>query len=127
MHSHKASKYRSKSFNPAEQLVKEIFGWDYNTWCICHYCGEYGHTETNCVRHHPRKKDSTIRCYTFTELGHISKNYMNIRKVQDKKKARADNIRKKMKQQWIPKTNEETNSNHGSEVTHEVGDSNLSN
>ena len=28
-----------------------------------------------------------------------------------------------MKQQWIPKSTEETGSNHGSEVTQEVGDS----
>ena len=25
------SEWRSKSFNPTEQLVKVIFGWDYNT------------------------------------------------------------------------------------------------
>ena len=28
---HKASECRSKPFNPAEQFVKAIFGWDYNT------------------------------------------------------------------------------------------------
>ena len=48
---------------------------------------------------------------------------MNIGKVEDEKKARANNIRKQMRQQWIPKSTEETSSNHGSEVTQEVGDS----
>ena len=52
---------------------------------------------------------------------------MNISKVEDEKKERVDNIKKQMKQQWIPKTTEEKNSNHGSEVTHEMGDANLSN
>ena len=52
---------------------------------------------------------------------------MNIRKVEDEKKRRVDNIKKQMKQKWIPKSTEETNSNHGSEVTQEVGNSILSN
>ena len=104
-----------------------MFGWDYNTWCRCHYCGEYGHTGINYVRHHLRKRDITVRCYTCTELGHIAKNYMNIGKIEDEKKIKADNIRKQMRQQWITKSTEETNSNHGSEVTHEMSDSNLSN
>ena len=52
---------------------------------------------------------------------------MNIGKVEDEKKARADNIKKQMRQQWIPKSTKETSSNHGSEVTQEVGDSILSN
>ena len=34
---HKACECRSKPFNLVEQFVKEIFGWDYNTWCRCHY------------------------------------------------------------------------------------------
>ena len=46
---------------------------------------------------------------------------MNIGRVEDEKKARVDNIRKQMRQQWIPKTTKETSSNHGSEVTQEVG------
>ena len=52
---------------------------------------------------------------------------MNINKVEDEKKVKANNIRKQMKQQWIPKSTKETSSNHGSEVTQEVGDSILSN
>ena len=122
---HKASECRSKSSNPAEQIVKAIFGWDYNTWCRCHYCGEYGHIGANCRRHHQRKKDTTIRCYTCTELGHIAKNCMNIKKVEDEKKAKADNIRKQMKQQWIPKSTEQENSNDGI-VTQGLSDSTIS-
>lgn len=52
---------------------------------------------------------------------------MNIRKIENEKKARANKIRKQMKQQWIPKSTEDTSSNHGSEVSQEVGDSILSN
>ena len=52
---------------------------------------------------------------------------MNIGNIKDEKKVRADNIRKQMRQQWIPKSTEDANSNHGSEVTQEVGDSILSN
>ena len=38
-HGHKSSEYKTKILNPAEQIVKAIFGWDYNTWCKCHYYG----------------------------------------------------------------------------------------
>ena len=65
--------------------------------CRCHYCGEYGHIGMNYVKHHMTRKDTTIRCYTCTELGHIAKNCMNIGRVEDEKKARADNIRKQMR------------------------------
>ena len=108
-----------------KQILKEIFGWDYNTWCRCHYCGEYGHIGVNFKRHHQRKKDTTIRCYTCTELGHIAKNCMNIGKVEDEKKVRADNIQKQMRQQWIPKSTEQESSNDGN-VTQELGDSTIS-
>ena len=52
---------------------------------------------------------------------------MNIGKFEDEKKARANKIRKQMKQQWIPKSTEDTTSNHEIQVTQEVGDSNPSN
>ena len=42
-------------------------------------------------------------------------------------KERVDNIRKYMGWQWIPKSTEETNSNHGSKFTQEVGDYIISN
>ena len=88
MQGHKAFECRSKPFNLAEQFVKVIFGWDYNIWCRCHYCGEYGHIGINYARNHLRKKDTTIRCYTCTELGQIAKNCMKIGKVEDEKKTR---------------------------------------
>ena len=124
-HGHKAFQCKSKAFNPAEQLAKAIFGWDYNTWCRCHYCGEYGHIGINCTRHHLRKRDTTIRCYTCTELGHIAKNCMNIERVENEKKIKADIIRKQMKEQWIPKSTEQDNTSNGN-VT-QMGDSTLSN
>lgn len=89
-----ASKCRSKSFNLAKKNVKAIFDWDYNTWCRCHYYGEYGDIGMNCVKHYMRRKDTTIRCYTCTKLGHIAKNCMNISRIEDEKKEKVDNIRK---------------------------------
>ena len=63
--------------------MKAIFGWDYNTWCICHYCGEFGHIGMNCVKHHMRTRDSTGRCFICIELGHLAKNCMNIGIIED--------------------------------------------
>ena len=48
---------------------------------------------------------------------------MSIDKVEDERKEKADNIRKQMRQQWIPKTTKKTNPSNGSQVTHEEGDS----
>ena len=117
---HKASECRSKSFNLAKKIMKAIFSWDYTTQYRCHYCGEFGPIGMNCVKHHMRRKDTTIRYYTCTELGHIAKNCMNTGRIEDEKKEKVDNIRKQMRQQWIPKSTEETSSSHGSEVTQEV-------
>ena len=72
------------------------------------------------------KEDTTIRCYTCTELGHIAKNCMNIKRIEDEKKIKSDNIRKQMKQQWIPKSTKPDSSNDGN-VTQEVSDSTISN
>ena len=107
--------------------MKAIFGWDYNTWCRCHYYGEYGHIDMNCVRHHMRRKDTTIRCYTCTKLGHIAKNCMNIGRIEDEKKPKEYNIRKQMRQQWIPKSTEQASTSNDGHVTQEVGDSTISN
>ena len=68
-HGHNASKCKTKSFNLAEKIMKAIFGWDYNTWCRCHYCGEFGHIDINV-----RRRDTTKRCFTCRELGHLAKN-----------------------------------------------------
>ena len=107
--------------------MKAIFGWDYNTQCRCHYYGEYGHIGMNYVKHHTRKRDTTIRCFTCTKLGHLAKNCMNIGRIEDEKKEKADNIRKKMRQQWIPKSTKETSPRNEGHVTQEVGDSTISN
>ena len=84
--------------NLVEQIVKAIFGWDYNTWYRCHYYGEFGHNGINCVKNHMRKKDTTKICFICIELGHLSKNYMNIGRIEDEKKEKDDNIRKKITQ-----------------------------
>ena len=52
---------------------------------------------------------------------------MNIGEIEDETKAKVDNIKKQMRQQWILKTTEEISSNNESDVTQEVGDSILSN
>ena len=41
-----------------------------------------------------RRKDTTIRCYTCIELGHIAKNCMNIGRIEDEKKEKVEKIRK---------------------------------
>ena len=38
---------------------------------------------------------------------------MNIERTEDEKKAKADNIRKQMRQKWIPKSTEPKNLNNG--------------
>ena len=51
---------------------------------------------------------------------------MNTWRIEDEKKAKVDNIRKKMKQQWIPKSSENESSIHEVDVTQELGDSSIS-
>ena len=77
----------------------------------------------NCVKHHIRKRDNTIRCHTCKEFGHLAKNCMNTSRVEDEKKSKVDKIRKKMRQQWIPKSTEDTNPSNVGQVTQELGDS----
>lgn len=91
-----------------------------------YYCGEFGHIGMNCVKHHLRKRDTTRRCFICTELGHLAKNYMNTQRVEDEKKAKADNVRKQMRQQWIPKSVENGNMSNDEHVTQELGDSSIS-
>ena len=67
----------------------------------------------NCVKHHLRKRDTIIRCFKCTKLGHIAKNCMNVGEVEDGKKEKIDSIRKQMRQQWIPKSTEQTNPSNG--------------
>ena len=51
----------------------------------------------NCVKHHMRTRDTTRRCFFCIKLGHLAKNCMNTRRIEDGKKAKDDNIRKKMR------------------------------
>ena len=74
-----------------------------------------------------RKRHTTKRCFICTELGHLSKTYMNIGRIKDEKKPKADNIQKQMKQQWVPKSTEDVSLNNDGLVTQELGDSTISN
>ena len=74
-----------------------------------------------------RRKDTTIRCYTWTKLGHMAKNCMNTSRIEDEKKEKEDNIRKQMRQQWILKSTKQAGLNNDGHVTKEVGDSTISN
>ena len=51
---------------------------------------------------------------------------MNTSRVEDERKAKANNIRKQMRQQWIPKSTEQ-NSSNGNHVTQGMGDTITSN
>lgn len=55
------------------------------------------------MRTHLRKRNPTKRCYLCKELGHLAKKCMNIGKVEDEKKSKANNIMTQMKQKWVRK------------------------
>jgi len=46
-----------------------------------------------------RTRDTTTSCFICIEIGHLAKRCMNIGRIEDEKKAKANNIRKKMRQQ----------------------------
>ena len=73
-----------------------------------------------------RTRDTTRRCFICTKLGHLAKNCMNTRRIEDEKKAKVDNIKKKMRQHWIPKSSKTAILNNDEHVTQELGDSNTS-
>ena len=73
-----------------------------------------------------RTRDTTRRCFTCIELGHLAKNCMNTRRIEDEKKAKVDNIRKQMRQQLIPKYFENASLSNDEHVTQELGDSSIS-
>ena len=58
-----------------------------------------------------RKIYTTTRCFPCIELGHLAKNYMNTRRIEDEKKEKADNIKKQMRQQWVLKSTKNANNN----------------
>ena len=73
-----------------------------------------------------RKIDTTKRCFTCIELGHLAKNSTNIGRIEDEKKEKANNIRKQMRQQWVPKSIENASSRNDGQVTQELDDSTIS-
>ena len=77
--------------------MKENFGWDYNTWCRCHYCGEFVHIGEKCAKYHMGKRVTAKRCFICIKLGHLAKNYMNTSRIEDEKKVKDENIRKEMR------------------------------
>ena len=108
--------------------MKAIFSWDYNTWCRCHYYGEFGHIRENCVKYHMRKRDTTKRCFVCTKLGYLANNCMNQGRIQDGKKEKVDNIIKKMRHQWVEKFLENERQRHEVVETqvNELGDTTIS-
>ena len=72
-----------------------------------------------------RTRDTTKRCFICTKLGHLANNYMNTRRIDDEKKEKVDNIRKQMRQQWIPKCLENASLRNNELVTHELGDTTI--
>ena len=73
-----------------------------------------------------RTRDTIGRCLICIELGHLVKNYINTRRIEDKKKAKANNIRKQMRQQWVPKSSKNASPSCAEQVTQELGDSTFS-
>ena len=51
---------------------------------------------------------------------------MNNGRVEDEKKAKVDNIRKEMRQQWIPKSSKNVSLSHDTDVIQYLGDSSIS-
>ena len=80
----------------------------------------------NCVKHHMRKRETTKRCFICTEIGHLAKNCINTTRIEDEKKAKFDNIRKQMRQKWVPKSTQSTSLSNDELVTQELGDSSTS-
>ena len=70
-------------------------------------------------------RDTTRRCFICTELGHLAKTYINTGRIEDEKKAKGDNIRKKRRQKWISKSSENASSRNEAHITQELGDSNI--
>ena len=73
-----------------------------------------------------RKRDTTRRCFFCIEIGHLAKNYMNTGSIEDEKKAKDNNIRKKTRQQWILKSSENASLRNEANVTQELGNSSIS-
>ena len=76
-----------------------------------------------------RKRDTTKRCFVCTKLGNLAKKYMKRGRVEDEKKAKANNIRSQMRKQWIRKSPENASQSPDNIDTqaHELGNSTISN
>ena len=63
-------------------------------------------------------------CFICTKLGHFAKNCIKTRRIEDEKKAKADNIKKQMRQKWVPKSLENANQDHevNDSQVNELGD-----
>ena len=73
-----------------------------------------------------RKRDTTKICFICTKLDHLANNYMNIGRIEDEKKEKANNIREQMRQQQIPKSLENASLRNDEPVTQELGDTTIS-
>ena len=73
-----------------------------------------------------RKRDTTRRCFIYIELGYLAKNCINTRGIDDEKKAKANNIKRQMKQKWIQKSPMNASLSHEVYVTQELVYSNIS-
>ena len=60
-----------------------------------------------------RTRDTTRRCFIYTKLGHLAKNYMKTGRIEDEKTAIDDNIKKKMRQKWVKKSPKNENLRYG--------------
>ena len=61
-----------------------------------------------------RKRDTTTRCFVCIEIGHLFKNCMNQGRIEDGKKEKDNNIRKKIRKQWVHKSPE--NASHNTKI-----------
>lgn len=73
-----------------------------------------------------RTRDTTRRCFISIELCHLAKNCINTRRIEDEKNAKADNIIKEMRQQWVPKSFENTHPITNEDVSQKLDDSTIS-
>ena len=51
---------------------------------------------------------------------------MTTRRIKDEKKEKADNIKKQMRKQWVPKSTENASLSNDDPITQELGDSTIS-
>ena len=72
------------------------------------------------------KRDTMKRCFIYIELGHLTRNCMNTRRIEDEKKGKANKIKKQMRQEWVPKSTKNASPRNDDQLTQELGDSIIS-